>query len=162
MADSRVYLFCQNRHQSVLIVRALGPDCVKMSVRPPVTRSAAHHTLQSSAADESLTAATNHPPPSLNVSLMSVVTLTVNTAFTLISKVTQCYNITCYIRNCDTECDVTAWPPMFCDHTGECGRESGQWLQFLPGPVTQYQELLLRPRYRCLCAPINRQNRPGI
>ena len=50
----------------------------------------------------------------------------------------------CYIRKRDTDCDVTPWPPMFCDQTGECGRESGQWLQFLPGPVTQYQELLLR------------------
>ena len=119
----------------VLFLTALVPDCVKMSVGPAVARSAAPRTLQASAADESLTAATNHRPCAIII-MSTEGGNHFHISFHLI--LCSCHKLL-HARTV-TSGSVTRtlmslpWPPMFCDHTGECGRESGQCLQFLPGP----------------------------
>ena len=99
----------------VLFLTALVPDCVKMSVGPAVARSAAPRTLQASAADESLTAATNHQPPSLMCHHHNVNRgwqslshqLSPNSVF--MSQIVTCTN--CYIRKRYPDSDVTPLAP---------------------------------------------------
>ena len=133
----------------VLFLTALVPDCVKMSVGPAVARSAAPRTLQASAADESLTAATNHQPPSLMCPHHNVnrgwqsLSHQLSPDSVFMSQIVTCTH--CYIRKRYPDSDVTPLAPdVLWPHRGVWAGERAMPPVFTR-PVTQYQELLSRP-----------------